>query len=172
MSDIIIREATIDDAAAIRAIYAPYVESTVITFEYDVPSVEEFRQRIAHTKERYPYFVAEEDGRVVGYAYAGSFVGRAAYDWAAELSIYVDIHLKKHGLGEETLWGSAGCPEADGHPGCVCLHRPAGKGGRIPGLQQRRIPCPPGLYPRGAVQKVRLQIRPLVQYDLDGAEPG
>ncbi|WP_432643073.1 GNAT family N-acetyltransferase [Acidaminococcus sp.] len=104
MSEIIIREATIEDAAAIRAIYAPYVENTVITFEYQVPSVEEFQRRISRTKERYPYFVAEENGRVVGYAYAGPFVGRAAYDWTAELSIYVAVHLKKHGLGKK-LYG-------------------------------------------------------------------
>ncbi len=98
MNHIMIREATVGDAAAIRAIYAPYVETTVITFEYTVPSVEEFQRRIARTKERYPYFVAVEDGRVVGYAYAGPFVWRAAYDWAAQLSIYVDIHGRKQGL--------------------------------------------------------------------------
>lgn len=105
MNHIMIREATVGDAAAIRAIYAPYVETTVITFEYMVPSVEEFQRRIARTKERYPYFVAVEDGRVVGYAYAGPFVGRAAYDWAAELSIYVDIHGRKQGLGKK-LYGA------------------------------------------------------------------
>ena len=55
MSELMIREATAEDAAAIRSVYAPYVESTVITFEYQVPSVEEFRRRIAHTQERYPY---------------------------------------------------------------------------------------------------------------------
>ena len=105
MSNMIIREATVEDAAAIRSVYAPYVESTVITFEYQVPSVEKFRRRIAHTRERYPYFVAEEDGRVLGYAYAGPFVGRPAYDWAAELSIYVDCHLRKKGLGKK-LYGA------------------------------------------------------------------
>lgn len=107
MSNMIIREATVEDAAAIRSVYAPYVESTVITFEYQVPSVEEFRRRIAHTRERYPYFVAEEDGRVLGYAYAyaGPFVGRPAYDWSAELSIYVDRHLRKKGLGKK-LYGA------------------------------------------------------------------
>lgn len=105
MSELMIREATAEDAAAIRSVYAPYVESTVITFEYQVPSVEEFRRRIAHTQERYPYFVAVEDGRVLGYAYAGPFVGRPAYDWSAELSIYVDCHLRKKGLGKK-LYGA------------------------------------------------------------------
>ena len=101
MHDMFIREAACSDAAAIRSIYAPYVESTVITFEYQVPSVEEFCRRIAHTKERYPYFVAEQEGSILGYAYAGPFVGRPAYDWSAELSIYVDRTLRKKGVGKQ-----------------------------------------------------------------------
>ena len=121
MNHIMIREATMGDAAAIRAIYAPYVEATVITFEYTVPSVEEFQRRISpfltddrvfgkmffgeFSDFRVPEKLAVEDGRVVGYAYAGPFVGRAAYDWAAELSIYVDIHGRKQGLGKK-LYGA------------------------------------------------------------------
>ena len=83
-----IRMATPDDAEALLAIYAPYVRDTAITFEWDVPSVEEFRARIAHTLERYPYLVAESaGGRALGYAYAGPLKERKAYDWACELSI-------------------------------------------------------------------------------------
>ena len=98
-SGIVVRPARPEDAAALLAIYAPYVEQTAITFEYEVPSVEEFRGRIAHTLERYPYYVAELDGRAAGYAYAGPFVGRAAYDWAAELSVYVAMDLRRRGVG-------------------------------------------------------------------------
>lgn len=145
MSNMIIREATVEDAAAIRSVYAPYVESTVITFEYQVPSVEEFRRRIAHTRERYPYFVAEEDGRVLGYAYAGSFVGRPAYDWSAELSIYVDRHLRKKGLGKKLYGALLEALKKNGNPGCVRLHRVSGTAGRIPGFQQCPVPCPSGL---------------------------
>ena len=105
MENLMIREADIQDAAGIRAVYAPYVESTAITFEYDVPGVEEFRHRIARTQKRYPYFVAEEDGRILGYAYAGPFAQRPAYDWAAELSVYVDRKLHKKGLGK-ALYGA------------------------------------------------------------------
>lgn len=73
MADTItVRIATEADAEALLAIYEGYVRNTAITFEYEVPSVEEFRNRIHHTLERYPYLVAEEDGRAVGYAYAGS----------------------------------------------------------------------------------------------------
>lgn len=84
-----IRLARIEDAPALQAIYAPYVRETAITFEYEPPSVEVFAERMRATMKRYPYLVAELDGRAVGYAYAGTFKGRPAYDWAVETSIYV-----------------------------------------------------------------------------------
>ena len=68
--EIKIRTATPEDAEALAAIYAPYVENTSITFEYTVPSVEEFAERIRHTLARYPYLVAEKSGIPIGYAYA------------------------------------------------------------------------------------------------------
>ena len=81
-----IRIATPEDAARLVAIYAPYVENTSITFEYIVPSAEEFADRIRHTLTRYPYLVAELDGEPAGYAYASAFKSRAAYDWSVESS--------------------------------------------------------------------------------------
>lgn len=66
-----IRTARLSDAPALRAIYAPYVEKTAITFEYTVPDVEEFAARMRATLRRYPYLVAERGGELVGYAYAG-----------------------------------------------------------------------------------------------------
>ena len=84
---ITIRTARPEDAAALLEIYAPYVTDTAITFEYTVPSEAEFRGRIEKTLKRYPYIVAEKAGRMIGYAYAGAFHPRAAYDWACELSI-------------------------------------------------------------------------------------
>ena len=75
-----IRLANLTDAQAIQAIYAPYVEKTAITFEYEVPSVQEFEKRISNTIEKYPYLVAEEDGQVLGYAYASTYYARTAYD--------------------------------------------------------------------------------------------
>ena len=80
--EIKIRTATPEDAETLAAIYAPYVENTSITFEYTVPSVEEFAERIRHTLARYPYLTAEKNGVPIGYAYASAFKGRAAYDWS------------------------------------------------------------------------------------------
>ena len=96
---IIIRTASAADAPALLKIYRPYVENTAITFEYDVPSTEEFASRIQHTLRKYPYLVAEEKGTLLGYTYAGPFHERPAYDWAVETSIYVDQSLKHRGIG-------------------------------------------------------------------------
>ena len=96
---IVIREATAEDAAALLSVYRPYVEQTAITYEYEVPTVEEFRQRILHTLQRYPYLIAERNGEALGYAYAGAFHPRAAYAWCAELSIYLRMDMRGRGLG-------------------------------------------------------------------------
>ena len=95
-----------DQRRRLLEIYAHYVENTAITFEYDVPKPEEFEGRIAKTLEKYPYLVLEEDGVIQGYAYAGPFVGRAAYRHSCEVSIYLDRDAKDRGYGRllyETL---------------------------------------------------------------------
>lgn len=97
--DLTIRMASPADAEALLAIYAPYVQNTAITYEYDVPTPEEFSARIAKTLKSYPYLVAEHQGEVVGYAYAGRLHERKAYDWAVETSIYVRQDLRGMGLG-------------------------------------------------------------------------
>lgn len=94
-----IRTADISDAMEILEIYAPYVRKTAITFEYEVPALTEFERRIAHTLARYPYIVAEKDGEILGYAYTGVFKERAAYDWAAEVSVYVKGDKRGSGIG-------------------------------------------------------------------------
>ena len=94
-----IRSVTVDDAAALLDIYRYYVEHTAVSFEYDVPTVEEFRGRIVHTIETYPYLAAVRDGTIIGYAYAHPFVGRAAYDWSAELTVYIDRDCRHAGAG-------------------------------------------------------------------------
>lgn len=96
----IIRNVFPEDARQLLDIYAYYVEKTAITFEYGVPSVEEFRERICRTLTRYPYLAAEENGRLLGYAYAGPFVGREAYDWSCELTIYLEHTWVKKGIGK------------------------------------------------------------------------
>lgn len=97
--DVIIRLAKLEDMESVQKIYAPYVLNTAITFEYDVPSVTEFENRYAAIVQQYPFLVAERAEEVVGYAYAGSFIERQAYDWTAELSIYVKQTLLKKGIG-------------------------------------------------------------------------
>lgn len=101
IGEIKIRTAKKADAQALLEIYAPYVRNTAITFEYDVPTPEEFEKRIETTLVRYPYLVAENDGEIVGYAYAGSFHDREAYDWAVETSIYVRADAKDRGIGKK-----------------------------------------------------------------------
>ena len=73
MSEITIRTARLDDASKLVSIYRYYVEKTAITFEYEVPTVAEFRRRMGTTMQKYPYLVIEEDGVIQGYAYAGEF---------------------------------------------------------------------------------------------------
>ena len=96
-----IQVASVEDAEELLAIYAPYVEKTAITFEYEVPSVEEFKGRIAHVLQRFPYLKAVEDGKILGYAYVSPFKERAAYGWSVEASIYVDENVKHKGVGRK-----------------------------------------------------------------------
>ena len=96
---LLIRCATPQDAAALLDIYAYYVKYTSISFEYDVPDEDEFRQRMEEICRRYPYVVAETEGRVVGFAYAAPFSDRSAYDWSAELTVYAHKDYRKCGIG-------------------------------------------------------------------------
>ncbi len=95
-----IRSATVGDAERLLEIYGYYVENTAISFEYDIPSLCEFEDRIKHTLEKYPYLVLEEDGKIFGYAYAGVFKARAAYDHCCEVTIYIDHNCKGKGYGK------------------------------------------------------------------------
>ncbi len=119
-----LRVATPDDAAALLAVYAPYVTDTAISFEYDVPTVEEFQRRILHILKRYPYLAAERDGHILGYAYAGSFIGRPAYGWSAEVTIYLDMNCRRLGLGRRLYAALEGICQAQGIlnlNACICL---------------------------------------------------
>ena len=94
-----IREAQIEDAQRLVEIYAPYIKETAVSFEYEVPSVEEFQDRIKNIKQKYPYLVCEKDGMIVGYVYASAYSKREAYDWTAATSIYVDKNYRRMGVG-------------------------------------------------------------------------
>ena len=99
METIIIRDARLEDAGRMAEIYEHYVKNTAVSFEYEVPTLEEFQNRMKKTMERYPYLAAEREGVVEGYAYAGPFVGRKAYGWSCELTIYLDKDIQKRGIG-------------------------------------------------------------------------
>lgn len=96
-----IRDAKPDDAENILKIYDYYVKNTAVTFEYDTPSIEEFRQRMENIMRKYPYLVILKNGEIVGYAYANTFVARAAYDRSCELTIYLEHGVHKCGLGRK-----------------------------------------------------------------------
>lgn len=95
-----LRIATVEDARELLGIYTPFIEKTAVTFEYEIPSVEEFASRIEQVLQEYPYLVAQMDGKIVGYAYAGRFKPRIGYRWAVETSVYVDESKKKMGIGK------------------------------------------------------------------------
>ncbi|MFD1472068.1 GNAT family N-acetyltransferase [Companilactobacillus mishanensis] len=96
-----IRPVNIADAKAALAIYAPYVTNTSVTFEYEVPTEAEFENRISEISKVYPYLIAEDDdGTILGYAYAHRYRPREAYDWAVEISIYVDKNTRGAGIGK------------------------------------------------------------------------
>ena len=99
MQEMTIRSATPEDAAAVLSIYSYYIENTAITMEYVVPTLSEFEKRIETTLENYPYLVAEQDDKIIGYAYAGRFHPRAAFYRSAEVSIYIHKDAQKCGLG-------------------------------------------------------------------------
>ena len=101
ISDIKLRIVRTEDAEKLLEIYRPYVEKTAISFEYEVPSLDEFKGRIINTLKKHPYLVAEKDGEILGYAYTSDFVGRVAYDHSSEMTIYLDETKRKMGIGRK-----------------------------------------------------------------------
>jgi phosphinothricin acetyltransferase len=95
----VIRSATEADAAALLAIYAPFVERTTVSFETQVPTVEEFAARVRKVLSQWAWLVAERDGALAGYAYGGTHRERAAYRWSVETSAYVDPRFRRQGIG-------------------------------------------------------------------------
>lgn len=98
-----IRMATPQDARELLAIYNPYITDTTITFEYEPLSLDAFQARLAAILERFPWLVYEEDGVILGYAYASPFHERAAYAWDCDLSIYLQQGCQGRGIGSQ-LW--------------------------------------------------------------------
>jgi phosphinothricin acetyltransferase len=95
---IVIRLASAEDAPAMAAIYAPFVEADATSFETEAPSPSEMRKRIAETTVAYPWLVCDCDGVVAGYAYATRHRVRAAYQWCVETSVYVQTDFRRTGV--------------------------------------------------------------------------
>lgn len=128
MMDIVVRAVRSQDAPALLKIYAPYVKNTAVSFEYEIPSEEEFIKRIENTLLGYPYIAAVSEGEIIGYAYTGTFHSREAYSRSAETSIYIRSDKTGHGIGKllygvlesiskaqniTNLNACIACPEAD-----------------------------------------------------------
>lgn len=96
-----IRLATGEDAEMMLDIYAPYIENTTITFETEVPSIGSFRHRVEAYLQKFPWLVAEQDGVVIGYAYASAYRDREAYQWSCECSVYMHEQFKGTGVAAQ-----------------------------------------------------------------------
>jgi len=94
-----IRMADTEDARGILDVYTPYILDSSVTFEYTVPSIGEFSERISNITKDMPYIVVSIDDEVAGYAYAAHYRGRAAYRWDCELSVYVREDSQRAGIG-------------------------------------------------------------------------
>ena len=105
MSNITIRRANKEDIQDILNIYGYYTENTAISFEYETPTLEEFTKRFENISSKFPYLVAEmtqeQEKKIVGYAYGNTLIARAAYDYCAELTIYLDPEARKCGIGRK-----------------------------------------------------------------------
>lgn len=110
-----IRIAKPEDATAIAAIYAPYVRETAITFEIEPPSTEDYTRRIDACLLTHPWLVAHSGGLITGYVYAGRFSGRAAYDWSAEITAYLDRDFHRQGIGKRLYAALIGLLREQGH---------------------------------------------------------
>ena len=127
----VIRLAREADAGAMLAIYAPYVRDTAISFETEPPSEEEFRQRVRATLEVGPWLLCEARGGVLGYAYAGRFHARRAYQWTVEVTAYVQADQHRKGVGRGLYTSLLGCLALQGFRaavGVIALPNPASVG--------------------------------------------
>ena len=147
MPGITLRMARPEDAGGMLAVYAPYVEHSTASWEYEAPSLAEFSGRLReHLDTGFPWLLAEEDGAVLGYAYAGRFAARRGYDWDAEVTVYLSAaaHRAVHRI--------AGSAAQAGLRQLLCAHHTPQPGQRrLPradGLCRSRAPAPRGLQGR------------------------
>jgi len=102
-----IRLITESDISAVLEIYKPYVLDTIVSFEYEVPSLQEFTERVKTITAEYPWLVCLKDHQIIGYAYAAKHRYRTAYQWSPESTIYLSPGFHGKGFGRnlyETLF--------------------------------------------------------------------
>jgi len=132
-----IRIATEDDARDIAAIYAPFCRDTPVSFETEAPTAEEMRRRLAKTLKSFPWLVCEDEGLVLGYAYASQHRERAAYRWSVDVSVYIGERHRRSGLGRALYTSLLAVLRLQGYytalagatlpnPGSVALHEGMG----------------------------------------------
>ena len=121
-----IRNAAASDIPEILAIYGPYVLHTTATFEYDVPTEDEFMQRFQDITEQFPWLLWEEEGQILGYAYASRPYARAAYSWCAEPSIYLRPEAQGKGIGRKLYQVLEECLKIQGYQLLYALITPQG----------------------------------------------
>lgn len=121
MSGLQIRIATPEDAAQIRAIYAPAVTDSAVSFEMETPTVADLARRIGETTEMYPWVVVDRRGEIVGYAYARRWRSRPAYDWDVEITAFVKSGNEGRGIGRAMYHGFLGLLAAQGFVNAIAV---------------------------------------------------
>ncbi|MHA7111544.1 N-acetyltransferase family protein [Sunxiuqinia elliptica] len=132
-----IRIAKLEDAPEILEIYKPFITDTAVTFEEEVPTVEELKKRIKAILLQDPFLVCEYKRQVVGYAYASSYRSRAAYRWNRETSVYIHPQFRRKNIARHLYNTLIGIAKMQGYvqlygvitlpnPGSVALHEAFG----------------------------------------------
>lgn len=122
MATVIIRPATVSDVGRMLALYAPYVLNSTATWETALPSRQEFAQRLQACQDAgFPWLVADEDGSILGYAYAGRLGERPGYDWTVQVSVYVDGDERHRGLGTALYGALLALLKLQGYCSCYAL---------------------------------------------------
>lgn len=116
-----IRLAEDADVEAMLAIYTPFVRDNAVSFEYDVPSLDVFRERIRATLEAMPWLVCDVDGDVAGYAYASRFRSRIAYQWTVETTVYIDSAYRRCGIARALYTSLFECLRVQGYANAVAV---------------------------------------------------
>lgn len=174
MTHSILRLATTEDAAGVAEIYAPIVIDTPTSFELEPPSAAEMAARIAQSLERHAWLVCVAGDQVLGYAYGGSHRARPAYQWTAEVSVYVRPAAQRGGVGRGLYASLLRLLTIQGYQAAVAgimMPNPASVG-----FHESFGFVPVGIYPRmgykqGAWHDVGWWSRPLGSYEVEPAPP-